>query len=153
MGPLTFEARLMGLERVLGMQRQVNELADALGRPGIVLIDAEEEARIREPIALKTCRTGGPATRRTPTSGSTASTTTAPSNPSSSATWWEADHDRAPPEEAAQRLRISTKTLRRLRQEGRIRYAHAFGDDVRKALEASEPRTIPEAFKSSRRKA
>jgi DNA sulfur modification protein DndC len=58
MGPLTFEARLMGLERVLGIQRQVNEMGDALGRPGIVLIDTDEEARIRELIALKTWPNG-----------------------------------------------------------------------------------------------
>lgn len=58
MGPLTFEARLMGLERVLGIQRRVNEAADRLGRPGMVLIDSEEEARIRELIALKTWPNG-----------------------------------------------------------------------------------------------
>jgi DNA sulfur modification protein DndC len=58
MGPLTFEARMMGLERVTGIQRQVNEMADALGRPGIVLIDKEEEARIRELIALRTWPNG-----------------------------------------------------------------------------------------------
>jgi DNA sulfur modification protein DndC len=54
MGPLTFEARLMGLETVLGIQRQVNAMAAELGRPTMILIDAEEEARIRELIALKT---------------------------------------------------------------------------------------------------
>ncbi|MFC3581114.1 phosphoadenosine phosphosulfate reductase domain-containing protein [Sphingomonas hylomeconis] len=54
MGPLTFDARLMGLERVLGIQAAVNEAADRLGRVGIVLIDVEEEARIRELIALQT---------------------------------------------------------------------------------------------------
>lgn len=54
MGPLTFDARLMALDRVLGIQRQVNEMAAARGRPGIVLIDPEEEARIRELIALRT---------------------------------------------------------------------------------------------------
>lgn len=58
MGPLTFEARLMGLDRVLGIQRQVNEMAADLGRPGIILIDEEEEARIRELIALKTWPNG-----------------------------------------------------------------------------------------------
>lgn len=54
MGPLTFEARLMGLDRVLGIQRDINHAADLLGREGIVLIDAEEEDRIRELVARKT---------------------------------------------------------------------------------------------------
>jgi DNA sulfur modification protein DndC len=54
MGPLTFEARLMGLERVLGIQAAVNAAARSTGRPEIDLINAEEEARIRELIALET---------------------------------------------------------------------------------------------------
>lgn len=54
MGPLTFEARLMGLERVLSMQAECNAAARAAGRPEIDLINAEEEARIRELIALQT---------------------------------------------------------------------------------------------------
>ncbi len=54
MGPLTFDARLMGLDRVLRIQADVNEAAERLGRTGIVLIDAEEETRIRKLIALKT---------------------------------------------------------------------------------------------------
>lgn len=54
MGPLTFEARLMGLDRVLGIQRQVNEMAADLGRPGIVLIDDEEEVAIRQLIEQRT---------------------------------------------------------------------------------------------------
>lgn len=58
MGPLTFEARLMGLERVLGIQSQVNEMAADLGRPGIILIDEEEEARIRALIAAGTWPNG-----------------------------------------------------------------------------------------------
>ena len=58
MGPLTFEARLMGLERVLGIQVAVNAAAERLGRVGITLIDAEEEARIRELIALRTWPNG-----------------------------------------------------------------------------------------------
>lgn len=44
MGPLTLAARLEGLERVLDIQR----------RAQVDLINAEEEARIRELIALKT---------------------------------------------------------------------------------------------------
>ena len=54
MGPLTLEARLMGLERVLGIQAEINAAARVLGRPEIDLINAEEEARIRELIALET---------------------------------------------------------------------------------------------------
>ncbi|EME71422.1 phosphoadenosine phosphosulfate reductase [Paramagnetospirillum caucaseum] len=54
MGPLTFEARLMGLERVLSIQAEVNTAAVRLGRPRLDLLDAEEEARIRDLIAGKT---------------------------------------------------------------------------------------------------
>jgi DNA sulfur modification protein DndC len=54
MGPLTFEARLMGLERVLGIQAECNAVARSTGRPEIDLINPEEEARIRELIALET---------------------------------------------------------------------------------------------------
>jgi len=49
MGPLTFEARMTGLDRVLAIQADIN----ALG-PSIDILDAEEESRIRELIALKT---------------------------------------------------------------------------------------------------
>jgi DNA sulfur modification protein DndC len=51
MGPLTLEARLMGLERLLAIQADVNEAAAKLGRPMVDMINAEEEARIRELIA------------------------------------------------------------------------------------------------------
>lgn len=44
LGPLTLEARLYGLERVLDIQK----------RAGVNLIDAEEEGRIRELIAAET---------------------------------------------------------------------------------------------------
>ncbi|RWE63003.1 MAG: phosphoadenosine phosphosulfate reductase [Mesorhizobium sp.] len=54
MGPLTFKARLMGLDRVIGIQNQVNEVARQIGRPEIDLLNAEEEARIRELIAAET---------------------------------------------------------------------------------------------------
>lgn len=54
MGPLTFEARLMGLDRILGIQAQINAAARAQRRPEISLLNAEEEARIRELIALET---------------------------------------------------------------------------------------------------
>lgn len=54
MGPLTFEAREMGLRAVLTMQAECNAAADALGRPRIDILNAEEEARIRELIAAET---------------------------------------------------------------------------------------------------
>jgi DNA sulfur modification protein DndC len=49
-GPLTMEARAYWLERVLDVQRRVNEAAAV--RPGVDLINAEEEARIHEMWAL-----------------------------------------------------------------------------------------------------
>ncbi|CDX26833.1 Phosphoadenosine phosphosulfate reductase [Mesorhizobium plurifarium] len=58
MGPLTFDARLMALDRVLSIQAEVNEAARTLGRPEIDILNAEEEARIRELIALKTWPNG-----------------------------------------------------------------------------------------------
>ena len=58
MGPLTFETRLYGLDVVLGVQREINEAAARLGRPGIDLINTEEEARIRELIAAETWPNG-----------------------------------------------------------------------------------------------
>lgn len=54
MGPLTFEARLMALDRVLGIQRDCNAAAAFQRRPVVDLINAEEEARIRELIAAET---------------------------------------------------------------------------------------------------
>lgn len=54
LGPLTFEARLMALDRILSIQAECNRLGASTGRPTIDLIDAEEEARIRELIALET---------------------------------------------------------------------------------------------------
>jgi len=54
MGPLTLEARAMGLDRVLGIQTACNGAAKALGRPLLSLISADEEARIRELIAAGT---------------------------------------------------------------------------------------------------
>lgn len=54
MGPITFEARLMGLERILNIQKEINGAADRLGRPRVDLINAEESARIRELIAAET---------------------------------------------------------------------------------------------------
>lgn len=54
MGPLTLDARLMGLERVLGVQAECNAAARRLGRPEIDILNAEEEGRIRELIEANT---------------------------------------------------------------------------------------------------
>lgn len=54
MGPLTFEAREMGLARVLEIQSECNAGADAAGRPRVDILNAEEGARIRELIAAET---------------------------------------------------------------------------------------------------
>lgn len=54
MGPLTFEARLEALDRILAIQAECNAAAERLGRPCIDLLNAEEEARIRELIAAET---------------------------------------------------------------------------------------------------
>ncbi|MDQ7981884.1 phosphoadenosine phosphosulfate reductase family protein [Paraburkholderia sp. SARCC-3016] len=54
LGPLTFSARLMGLERILSIQGECNRAARDSGRPLINLIDGEEEARIRALIAAET---------------------------------------------------------------------------------------------------
>lgn len=53
-GPLTLAARTWALGEVLKVQAEVNTAADQQGRPRIDLINAEEEARIRELIALRT---------------------------------------------------------------------------------------------------
>jgi DNA sulfur modification protein DndC len=58
MGPLTFDARRMGLARVLAIQSEINAAALALGRPAIDLLNSEEEARIRELIDLGTWPNG-----------------------------------------------------------------------------------------------
>jgi DNA sulfur modification protein DndC len=54
LGPLTMEARLEGLRRVLAIQHAVNIQARAMSRPEIDLLNAEEESRIRELIAANT---------------------------------------------------------------------------------------------------
>lgn len=54
MGPLTLEARRWGLEQVLAIQAEVNALAVQRGRPAVDILNAEEEARIRELIAANT---------------------------------------------------------------------------------------------------
>lgn len=53
MGPLTFEARLAGLAKVLDIQHRVN-LAVAPGMPSLDMLNAEEVERIEELIAAKT---------------------------------------------------------------------------------------------------
>ncbi|WPE19888.1 phosphoadenosine phosphosulfate reductase family protein [Shinella zoogloeoides] len=58
MGPLTFEARLMALDRVLSIQEQINADALCLGRPAVDILNAEEETRIRELIDLETWPNG-----------------------------------------------------------------------------------------------
>ncbi|HEV2801106.1 MAG TPA: phosphoadenosine phosphosulfate reductase family protein [Pyrinomonadaceae bacterium] len=54
LGPLTFEARRYGLERVLKIQDDINKEARRQGRPELSLINAEEQARIEELIEAKT---------------------------------------------------------------------------------------------------
>lgn len=54
MGPLTFEARRMGLATILGIMDEINTAARCLGRPEIDLLNEEEIARIRELIAAET---------------------------------------------------------------------------------------------------
>jgi DNA sulfur modification protein DndC len=44
----------MGLDRILGIQSEINAAARAQGRPEISLIDRAEEGRIRELIAAGT---------------------------------------------------------------------------------------------------
>lgn len=58
MGPLTFEARLWALDSILDIQRRCNEEADRLGRPGVDILNPEEEARIRQLIEAKTWPNG-----------------------------------------------------------------------------------------------
>lgn len=54
MGPLTFEARRMGLDRVLSIQSRINFDADRLCRPRIDLLNEQEELRILELISDQT---------------------------------------------------------------------------------------------------
>lgn len=53
-GPLTLAARAWALGIVLDIQQEINEAAARIDRPSIDLINAEEEARIRELIANRT---------------------------------------------------------------------------------------------------
>jgi len=54
MGPILLETRLWALGEVLAIQAECNDAARAAGRPPIDLLNAEEEARIRELIAAQT---------------------------------------------------------------------------------------------------
>jgi DNA sulfur modification protein DndC len=58
MGPLTFDARRMGLARVLNIQATINASARQLGRPTIDLLNGEEEARVRQLIEAGTWPNG-----------------------------------------------------------------------------------------------
>lgn len=58
MGPLTFAAREMALDRVLSIQQACNEAARSSNRPTIDLLNREEEDRIRELIAARTWPNG-----------------------------------------------------------------------------------------------
>lgn len=58
MGPLTFEARLWALGEILAVQAEINASAAITGRPGLDMLNAEEEARIRELIAAETWPNG-----------------------------------------------------------------------------------------------
>ncbi|MCW2395870.1 DNA sulfur modification protein DndC [Sphingobium sp. B8D3C] len=53
-GPLKLESRLWALERVIDIQSRCNIEAERLGRPGVDILNAEEEARIRELIEART---------------------------------------------------------------------------------------------------
>jgi DNA sulfur modification protein DndC len=65
MGPLTFEARLAGLSRLLAIQADVNVAAEPLGRPRVDHLNSEEEARIRELIRARTWPDGWDGTEPT----------------------------------------------------------------------------------------
>ena len=54
MGPLTFDAREWALGAILDVQARCNEVAQRDGRPAVDILNAEEEARIRELIAAET---------------------------------------------------------------------------------------------------
>lgn len=54
LGPLTLETRLVALAEILSIQAEINAAAAATGRPVIDILDAEEEARIRELIGAET---------------------------------------------------------------------------------------------------
>ena len=53
MGPLTFEARLWGLSQVKEIEKDINVIAIAEGKPTISLINQEEETKILQMIDAK----------------------------------------------------------------------------------------------------
>ena len=53
-GPIVMLARLEALAKVLDVQRRVNAEAARLGRPGLDILNGEEQARVRELIAADT---------------------------------------------------------------------------------------------------
>ncbi len=58
MGPITLAARRTALDKVLSIQRRVNEEAVALNRPTVDILNAEEECRIRDLIEANTWPNG-----------------------------------------------------------------------------------------------
>lgn len=58
MGPITLAARCTALDKVLSIQRRVNEEAVALNRPTVDILNAEEECRIRKLIEANTWPNG-----------------------------------------------------------------------------------------------
>ncbi|TFF20802.1 phosphoadenosine phosphosulfate reductase [Jiella endophytica] len=54
MGPLTFDARLMALERIEEIQAECNEAAAKRDGPGVDILNSEETTRIRELVAAET---------------------------------------------------------------------------------------------------
>lgn len=54
MGPILLEERLSALDEVLAIQAECNAAARAAGRPLLDILNAEEEARIRELVAAGT---------------------------------------------------------------------------------------------------
>ncbi|WP_241216807.1 phosphoadenosine phosphosulfate reductase family protein [Sphingomonas koreensis] len=54
MGPIKLARRSAALEKVLAIQAKVNAAAEQFGRPGVDILNGEEEARIRQLIADKT---------------------------------------------------------------------------------------------------
>ncbi len=58
MGPLTMEARRLGLFEVFLIQEEINRAANAQGRPEVSLINDEEHGRIKELMAANTWPNG-----------------------------------------------------------------------------------------------
>lgn len=54
LGPLTMQARLLFLNKIIWIQNEVNNAARELGRPEIDILNSSEEFRIRELIQMNT---------------------------------------------------------------------------------------------------